>query len=82
MFYFNNFILYLNSGERVVIVRISGGLGNQMFQYAVAKSLSKNKKDEFSVIIKNTLKSKNQNSVYYFKNELKRKFTNIQDMIQ
>ena len=36
--------------------------------------LSKNKKDEFSVIIKNTLKSKNQNSVYYFKNELKRKF--------
>ena len=36
--------------------------------------LSKNKKDDFSVIIKNTLKSKNQNSVYYFKNELKKKF--------
>jgi len=36
--------------------------------------LSKNKKDDFSVIIKNTLKSQNQNSVYYFKNELKKKF--------
>ncbi|MBC8399067.1 MAG: hypothetical protein H8E16_18455 [Flavobacteriales bacterium] len=36
--------------------------------------LSKNKKDDFSVIIKNTLKSKNQNSVYYFKNELKKRF--------
>ena len=35
---------------------------------------SKNKKDDFSLIIKNTLKTKNQNSAYYFKNELNRKF--------
>lgn len=39
--------------------------------------LSKNKKDDFSVIIKNTLKSKNQNSVYYFKNELKKNLITI-----
>jgi len=36
--------------------------------------VSKNKKSDFSEIIKNTLKSKNQNSVSFFKNELKRKF--------
>ena len=36
--------------------------------------VSKNKKSDFSEIIKNTLKTKKQNSVYFFKNELKRKF--------
>jgi hypothetical protein len=36
--------------------------------------VSKNKKSDFSEIIKNTLKSKNQNSVSFFKNELNRKF--------
>jgi hypothetical protein len=64
--------LYLNSGERVVIVRISGGLGNQMFQYAVAKSLSKNKKDIFKLDVsfypKQTLRNYELNIFYIEEN--------------
>ncbi len=36
--------------------------------------IPKNKKSDFSEIIKNTLKPKNKNSVSYFKNELNKKF--------
>ena len=33
----------------MIITRISGGLGNQMFQYAIAKSLAKRNNDVFKL---------------------------------
>jgi hypothetical protein len=45
----------------MIIVRISGGLGNQMFQYAMARSFSKNKNNIFkldlSFYLKQTLRN-------------------------
>jgi len=35
----------------MIITRISGGLGNQMFQYAIAKSMAKRNKDTFKLDI-------------------------------
>jgi len=32
---------YINSGKKMIITRISGGLGNQMFQYAAGYALAK-----------------------------------------
>ena len=33
----------------MIITRISGGIGNQMFQYAIAKSIAKNNNDCFKL---------------------------------
>jgi hypothetical protein len=33
----------------MIVVKVSGGLGNQMFQYAIARSISKKRKDQFKM---------------------------------
>jgi len=43
--------MYLNIGENMIITRITGGLGNQMFQYAIAKSMAKKNDDIFKLDI-------------------------------
>lgn len=47
----DDIVWYLNIGEKMIITRISGGLGNQMFQYAIAKSMAKKNNDIFKLDI-------------------------------
>ena len=57
----------------MVIVRINGGLGNQMFQYAMAKSFAKNRNDIFKMDIsfypKQTLR-KYELNLFYVKEDI------------
>ncbi len=56
----------------MIITRISGGLGNQMFQYAIAKSIAKRKNDTFkldnSFYSKQTLRKYELNLFYIEEN--------------
>ena len=57
-----------------IIVNISGGLGNQMFQYATAYSFAKNKDFELMLDISDYKKIKNRefqlNLIFSIKNKI------------
>jgi hypothetical protein len=52
----------------MIIVNLKGGMGNQMFQYAIARSLAEKNKTEFRMDLTYLLENQPKNSEHVFRN--------------